>query len=76
MNMFWQHYLEKKKINFLACIREQVYTAILESSKNNGLFHNYQNYNRLKRDLKIEKVRAYQNSVIVVSCGQKLAIAE
>ena len=22
MNMFWQHYLENKKPNFLACIRE------------------------------------------------------
>ena len=36
--MFWQHYLENKKPAFLACISEQVYSAILESSKNKDLF--------------------------------------
>ena len=38
MNMFWQHYLENKKVNFLPCIPKQVYAAILESSKNNDFF--------------------------------------
>ena len=33
MNMFWQHYLGNKKPTFLACIPEQDYAAILESSK-------------------------------------------
>ena len=40
--MFWQHYLENKKPAFLACISEHlflnVYSAILESSKNKDLF--------------------------------------
>ena len=31
MNMFWQHYLENKKVTSLACILERVYAAILES---------------------------------------------
>ena len=44
MNMFLLHYLETKKPNFLACIPEQVYAAILESSENNDLFKNYQPY--------------------------------
>ena len=44
MNMFWQHYLENKKTNFLACIAEQVYATILESSKNNNFFRNHQTY--------------------------------
>ena len=35
MNLFWQHYLENKKPTFLAFIPEQVYDAILESSKTN-----------------------------------------
>ena len=33
MNLFWQHYLGNKKPTFLACIPEQVYATILESSK-------------------------------------------
>ena len=36
--MSWQHYLENKKPTFLACTSEQVYAAILESSKNKDLF--------------------------------------
>ena len=36
--MLWQHYLENKKPTFLACILEQVYATILESSKNNNIF--------------------------------------
>ena len=35
MKMFWQRYLENKKPTFLACIPQQDYAAILESSKNN-----------------------------------------
>ena len=42
MNIFWRHDLENKKPTFLACIAEQVYAAILESSKNNNLFQNHQ----------------------------------
>ena len=39
MNMFLQHYLEiKKKNNCVSCIPEQVYAAILVSSRNNSLF--------------------------------------
>ena len=42
--MSWQHYLENKKTNFLTCLPEQVYAAILESSKNIDLFQNRQTY--------------------------------
>ena len=33
INMFWQHFLENKKVTFLARIPEQVYTAFLGSLK-------------------------------------------
>ena len=46
MDILWQHYLENKKPTFLACIPKQIYAAILESSKNNDLFQNHQNYFR------------------------------
>ena len=39
----WQRYLGNKEPIFPACIHEQVYAAILESSKNNNLFQNRQN---------------------------------
>ena len=44
--MFQQHYLGNKKPTFLACNPEQVYVAILESSKNNDLFQNRQTCSR------------------------------
>ena len=40
--MFWQHCLESKKQTFLPCIPEQVYPAILETSKNKDVFQNRQ----------------------------------
>ena len=46
MSMFWQPYLENKKLTFIACIPEQVYTVILEFSKNNDLFQKVQTYFR------------------------------
>ena len=42
----WPHYLGNKEPIFPACIPEQVYAAILESSKNNDLFQSRQNYSR------------------------------
>ena len=36
--MFWQHYLGNKKPTIPTCNTEQVYAAILESSKINDLF--------------------------------------
>ena len=44
--MFYHHYLGNKKPTFLACHTEQVYAAILESSKINDLFQNRQIYSR------------------------------
>ena len=44
--MFWQHYLGNKKPTFPACNTEQVYAAILKSSKNKDLFQNCQIYSR------------------------------
>ena len=52
--MFQQHYLGNKKPTFLACNTEQVYAAILESSKINDLFQNRQIYSR--RIFEISKI--------------------
>ena len=46
MNMFWQHYLDNKSPTLLVCILQQVYAAILQSSKINNLFQNGQTYIR------------------------------
>ena len=46
INMFQQHYLGNKKLTFLACNTQQVYAAILKSSKINDLFRNRQIYCR------------------------------
>ena len=45
--MFYQYYLGNKKSTFLTFNTEQVYAAILESSKINDLFQNHQIYSRL-----------------------------
>ena len=42
--MFQQHYLTNKKAAFLASNTEQVYVAILKSSKINDFFQNRQIY--------------------------------
>ena len=44
--MFQQHYLGNKKPTFLACNSEQVYAAILESSKIKDLLQNRKMYSR------------------------------
>ena len=44
--MFYYHYLGNKKPTFLACNSEQVYAAVLESSKNNDHFQNRQIYSQ------------------------------
>ena len=44
--MLLQHFLGNKNPTFLAYNPEQVYAAILEFSKNNDLFQNYQTYFR------------------------------
>ena len=46
INMFQHHYLGNKKPTFVACNIEQVYTAILESSKINDLLQNREIYSR------------------------------
>ena len=44
--MFQQHYLGNKKPTFLACNNEQIYAAILESSKIKDLLQNRNMYSR------------------------------
>ena len=43
--------LRNKKPTFLTCNLEQVYAAILESSKNNDLYKNCQTYSRRILDI-------------------------
>ena len=59
--MFQEHYLGNKKPAFLTCNPEQVYAAILWSSKNNDLFQNRQIcYGRI-----LENIRNFLDMVSV-----------